>query len=173
MFPELEPFVPSAVCLSCDGCCRFSAPDSPWRPHVTPSERDRLAASDPSAEVASASPGGCACLTTRPDGETHVCRFFRPADHMCRVYAQRPFECRLYPFLLARRGRDVDVCAHLNCPFVQDQLGRPAYEAYTAYLRRYFADPRVLAELKAVPELAGDYTASEVELLTVFKVGGF
>lgn len=170
MFPDLTPFVPSHVCLSCNGCCRFNEPASPWRPRATGPERTLLTAADPAAGFEAPGGGACAGLPTTPDGETHICRFFRPADHICRVYPQRPFECRLYPFVLVRRGPALEVCAHLSCPFIQDHLGQPAYEDYTAYLRRYFASPRVREALQAHPGLAGAYDGFSVELMTVFTI---
>lgn len=39
MLQNFKQFVPSNVCLSCDGCCRFKQSDSRWRPHMTKEEQ--------------------------------------------------------------------------------------------------------------------------------------
>ena len=68
--------------MQCDGCCRFKAADSPWRPKLGAEEAKGLAARITQAGWLD------------DDGHIHtlrhcgqdLCRFFDPADHTCKVY---------------------------------------------------------------------------------------
>ena len=109
---SLKQFVPSEVCLKCDGCCRYKEANSIWRP-----------AGD--------------IKTVQTCGK-HLCEFLNGKDNTCGIYAKRPFECSLYPFILSKTPDAVKVYAHLGCPYVQDHLPRADFDAYAAYLKEFF-----------------------------------
>ncbi len=163
MFDDLRPWVPSRVCLACDGCCRFDSADSVWRPRVEPEERG-----DPA--LSAHGPAADGRLETAEYGGRTICIFFHPGARACAVYPHRPFECRLYPFLLTRRHGRLRLCVHLNCPFVEEFRGTASYRDYVAYLREYFrrADVRrvFLERKEAFPE-DGEWTEEVEEVLSL------
>ena len=168
MIDQLKQFVPSAVCLQCDGCCRFKAADSPWRPKLGAEEAKGLAARitqagwlDDDGHI----------RTLRHCGQD-LCRFFDPADHTCKVYDDRPFECALYPFVLSRSDAGVEVYVHLSCPYVQDAEASAMMEEYVAYLKGYFQTPPVLDFLKRNAALVHDYSPFLMELQHLFTIEG-
>ncbi len=171
MKEPLKQFVPSTVCLECDGCCRFKESDSDWRPHISPEEIAAVGASGLAAEIFSKHPfsaegrvqtAGCGA------GGEHLCAFFNPADSTCRIYGQRPFDCELYPFVLVRKANKTMVCVHLNCPHIQQTIGTPEYKQYVKYLQGFFQRPETLESLRKNPALAGDYPAYLRELKELF-----
>ena len=165
---QIRQFVPSEVCLQCDGCCRFKAADSPWRPKLGKEEAKGLAAIvtqkdwlDDDSHI----------RTLRHCGED-VCQFFNPGDHTCQVYSDRPFECSLYPFILSRSPQGVEVYVHLSCPFVQDTQGSTEFEEYKVYLKGYFQTAPVLDFLKRNAGLVHDYSPFLMELQHIFTIEG-
>jgi len=163
----LKQFVPSQVCLSCDGCCRFKDEDSQWRPRLGEDERrtGKLF-----KKVSAPQIDGQGFLKTVPCGIGHLCQFFNAKDHTCGVYGSRPFECALYPFILARTEGHFEVCVHLSCPFVQEHIGRDPFKAYVDYLKGYLARTETLVFLKKNLSLFQDYTAFRDELECLFTV---
>ncbi|MBI4309404.1 MAG: YkgJ family cysteine cluster protein [Candidatus Omnitrophica bacterium] len=148
----LKQFVPSQVCLKCEGCCRFQAADSIWRP-----KWDKKEFTDDNDYV-----------TTIVDCGRHLCRFFNKSDSTCRVYADRPFECVLYPFLLSRHVEGIKAYVHLACPYVQDHHSSAAFNEYVEYLRAFFTQPRTLDFLRGNSRLIHDYAPVENELRYLF-----
>ena len=154
MSPQLEQFVPSHVCLKCDGCCRFQGADSRWRPRYD--KREFVDADD--------------YVTTIVDCGKHLCRFLNKADSTCRIYADRPFECALYPFLLSRDEKGIDVYVHLACPYIQDMEQSVELKEYMTYLKQFFTKQETVDFLKNNKHLLGDYTPYLQEMLHVFKL---
>src|SRR5262245_56216916 len=117
MIEKLKQYVPSAICLECDGCCRFKEADSHWRPHVTSDEIQQIGASGLAAEIFAKHPFAEARISATECGAggEHLCAFFNSADSTCRIYGHRPFDCQLYPFVLVRKAPKVVVCVHMNC----------------------------------------------------------
>lgn len=162
-FPQ---FVPSRVCLSCDGCCRFPEPESFWRPRVMPEERLALADTVPTAEL-SRCVSRDGCLVTTPSGERHRCHFFSPDDHVCAAYDRRPFECQTYPVLVGWFDGALAAALHLSCPHVQDHWGSLVLADYGERLRAYFkgAEARhfLFRNAAALPDYSG--RQDEVDIL--------
>jgi len=154
MVPALKQFVPSSVCLKCEGCCRFQSAGSIWRP-----KWDRKEFTDDHDYV-----------TTIQDCGQHLCRFFNKADSACRVYNDRPFECVLYPFLLSKHPNGVKVYVHLACPYIQEKQADPALEHYVEYLRGFFAQQGTVDFLKRNSRLVHDYAPVENELRYLFDL---
>lgn len=150
----MKQFVPSSVCLKCDGCCNFQTADSIWRP-----KWDKREFIDDRNYV-----------TTIQDCGQHLCRFFNKADHTCRTYHDRPFECELYPFLLSKGAGGIKVYVHLACPYIQDHESDPALAEYVGYLRGFFAQAGTLDFLRRNTHLIGDYAPVQEELRHVFDI---
>ena len=76
---DLQQFVPSQVCLSCNGCCRFKDEASVWRPRPASDEieairKNGLAEKILGKEQSPLSPDG-RIKTVCSDAE-HLCSFF-------------------------------------------------------------------------------------------------
>ncbi len=154
MIKDLKQFVPSSVCLKCEGCCRFQAADSPWRP-----KWDKREFVDDKDHV-----------TTIRDCGDHFCRFFNKGEGTCRTYHDRPFECELYPFLLSRHVDGIKVYVHLACPYVQDHQGGTEVGEYVEYLKEFFQQPSTLDFLKRNDRLIHDYAPFEAEIQYLFTI---
>jgi Fe-S-cluster containining protein len=157
MTPTLKQFVPSQVCLSCEGCCRFLLSDSPWRPKTgeqeAPEGVDQLG-----------------YVKTTPQGEHHQCIFFSKKDGTCGIYSKRPFECALYPFVVSGTDHGVKVYMHLACPYIQEKEISPELQDYISYLQDYFKQPSTKAFLKSNRRLLHDYSPFENELKFLFNI---
>jgi uncharacterized protein len=167
---KLEQFVPSEICLQCDGCCRFKDKDSAWRPKIS------------GEEVARARELGLAekifnqgvvdkdnYIRTAPGCGEHFCSFFNSQDHTCAIYQARPFECELYPFVISRDAQGAGVYMHLNCPHVEANPGE-ATAAYVRYLKDYFAREDIRDFLTRNRGLIHDYSAYQDELQFLFPL---
>ncbi len=157
MITSLKQFVPSSVCLKCDGCCRFNLNDSPWRPKV--GEEELAQGIDKEGY-----------LQTIVQGNHHQCTFFNKKDNTCGVYSKRPFECALYPFIVSGHGGGVEVYMHLACPYIQDKESSPEIEEYVLYLRNFFEQPSTKSFLRSNSRLLHDYSAFKEELKFLFSV---
>ncbi|HBR15036.1 MAG TPA: hypothetical protein DD723_05780 [Candidatus Omnitrophica bacterium] len=173
MFEDFPQFLPSGICLSCDGCCRFKDRTSPWRPRVTNEERQEILSitEDRTEEnfTETSIQGLFYIKAVRGQGQA-PCVFLKLDENICRVYARRPLECRLYPFLLTKKGDEMVVCVHLSCPFVQEQRTTAGFERYVQDLERYFQKKRIRDFLKENPSLAWDYSAYEIEMEELFVI---
>jgi Fe-S-cluster containining protein len=165
---SLKQFVPSDVCLKCDGCCRYKEADSVWRPKLGQEEKAGL------AELITA--GGVLdkqgyIKTIQKCGE-HFCRFLNNTDNTCGIYTKRPFECSLYPFVLSRTPDAVKVYVHLSCPYVQDHLSHKDFQDYVAYLKEFFHRLDISDFLSRNQDMLHDYSAYVSELLYLFDLEG-
>ncbi|MDZ4242153.1 MAG: YkgJ family cysteine cluster protein [Candidatus Omnitrophota bacterium] len=189
----MKPFVPSQVCLSCDGCCRFKEDTSAWRPQVSAEEIAQMTRtlgsghtlardSAPRASARGTSPkladqvflktnvASDGRLKAIPHKDGCICTFFNPQHNTCGMYHARPFDCQLYPFLLTRRQGRAAVCVHLNCPYVQEKKDSAEFDAYAAYLREFFRRADVRDMLEKHPALIGDYSEYQDELQPLFEL---
>lgn len=169
----LKAFVSSRVCLSCDGCCRFKEPGTIWRPKLTDEETRQLQTS-PLAELIFQTDARDAnqFIRTKPGCGEHLCQFFNTDNHHCAIYNARPFECELYPFVMSRNAHGTALYVHLNCPFVQDQLGQDTIKTYEQYLYEFFRREDVRAFLLRNRAYLNDYSEYNDELLKVFDLEG-
>lgn len=182
MFPALKQFVPSSVCLKCDGCCRFKEENSSWRPKVVPEEVVQIQISGLAAEIFARNPflpdgprtgtvqGGHIQANACHGTEGFQCSFFKADDHTCRIFTKRPFDCQLYPFVLTREGGQPVLCVHLHCPHVQQTRFSPVFERYAEYLKDFFRRREVRDFLKENPTLVGDYALYRSELEVMFSI---
>ena len=163
---SLDQFVPSEVCLKCNGCCRYKDSSSPWRPKLGALDQTGLADLIVTGGVLDAQ----AYITTIQACGEHFCRFLKGEDNTCGIYTRRPFECSLYPFILSKTPDAVKVYVHLSCPYVQDHLSRARYDAYVAYLKEFFRREDVRGFLLGNQGMFHDYTIYAPELLHLFDL---
>ena len=166
MIHQLKQFVPSTVCLKCDGCCRFKDADSPWRPKAGQEDKKNLSV----LITAPNTLDDAGYITTIQSCGHHFCRFLNADDNTCQAYGQRPFECALYPFILSRNDQGIRLYVHLSCPYVQISENTPGYTTYISYLKNFFARPDVLEFLKRNQGMFHDYTPFAPELLQLFDL---
>lgn len=171
MIKNFKQFVPSSVCLKCDGCCRFKEADSRWRPHITQTERQEAAKPGLAQQVfAQHVIGPDQRINATPCGQGHICHFLDPQKNTCGIYHARPFECQLYPFLLGIEDGQKALFVHLNCPYIQEHFKSGAYEQYVQYLRQFFQQPSVRVFLEHNPSSFTDYSAYRDELDCLFVI---
>ncbi len=162
----LNQFVPSEVCLKCDGCCRYKEADSIWRPKLGQDDQEHLAALITGGDVLDDK----AYIKTIQSCGKHFCKFLNGADNTCGIYSERPFECSLYPFILSKTPDTVRLYVHLSCPYVQDHLGRPEYDTYVAYLYQFFHRTDMMKLLVRNQSMFHDYSPFAPELLHLFDL---
>jgi len=163
---ELKQFVPSEVCLKCDGCCRYKEPDSAWRPKLG-QEDQAILADQITGNIVLDSQGYV--KTIQACGK-HFCKFLNGADNTCGIYAKRPFECSLYPFILSQTYGAVKVYVHLSCPYVQDHLPGADFDAYVAFLKEFFSRTQIKEFLFRNRDMFHDYSSYAPELLYLFDI---
>jgi len=163
---SLKQFVPSEVCLQCDGCCRYKEADSIWRPKLGMRDQANLADLI-TGNIVLDSQGYV--KTIQACGE-HFCRFLNGADNTCGIYTKRPFECSLYPFIISQTPDAVKVYVHLSCPYVQDYLPRADFDAYVAYLKEFFRRAKTKEFLSRNKAMFHDYSPYASELLYLFDL---
>ena len=170
---EFEQFVPSEVCLKCDGCCRFKEPGTIWRPKLTQEEAAIVKTSGLAQKIFSTDTlDQNQFIRTKPGCGEHLCQFFNPEDHTCAIYQARPFECELYPYVVSRGENDTALYVHRNCPHVEANYQKPHMTQYNRYLRDFFNRPDVRGFLKRNREFLNDYSAYHNELEFVFLLEG-
>jgi len=162
----LKQFVPSEVCLKCDGCCRYKSADSIWRPKLGQGDRENLGTLI-NAQDTLDSEGYI--KTIQSCGE-HFCRFLNSKDNTCGIYTKRPFECSLYPFIISQESDALKVYVHLSCPYIQDHLPKDEYQKYVTYLKEFFDQPKTRAFLILNRSSFHDYGPYAPELLFLFDL---
>jgi Fe-S-cluster containining protein len=163
---SLKQFVPSEVCLKCDGCCRYKEADSIWRPKLGAKDQENLADQITGNFVLDAQ----GYIKTIQSCGKHFCRFLNGADNTCGIYTKRPFECSLYPFILSQAPDTVKVYVHLSCPYVQDHLPHADYDAYVAYLKEFFHRTDIREFLYSNKAMLHDYSSFAPELMHLFDL---
>jgi uncharacterized protein len=162
----LKQFVPSEVCLKCDGCCRYKEADSIWRPKLGMRDQESLADQITGNIVLDAQ----GYIKTIQACGKNFCRFLNATDNTCGIYTKRPFECLLYPFIISQTPYEVKVYVHLSCPYVQDHLPRADFDAYAAYLKEFFRRDDIREFLLHNKSMFHDYSPYAPELLYLFDL---
>ncbi len=151
----LRQFVPSDVCLACQGCCRFAEDNSVWLPCLLDEEiQDLLDKNIPPATITLDRK-----IVPKPkhDGDGFVCAFLNEQDSSCKIYGMRPFECQLYPFLIALRGKKVILTVDLNCPYIEKTVNTEAFKEYVRYLEAFLNAPAQVELLGNNPHIVQAY----------------
>lgn len=169
----INQFVPSEVCLKCDGCCRFKDPDTIWRPKMSDEEEALVKYSKLAQKVWSSDTlDSRRFIRTKPGCAEHLCRFFNAGDHTCAIYEARPFECELYPFVISRTPKGTGLYLHLNCPHVQENYRDPSMNAHIRYLKDFFKRTDVHDFVHRNRGHLNDYSEYKDELELVFHLEG-
>jgi len=163
---SLKQFVPSEICLKCNGCCRYKEADSAWRPKLGANDQQSLADLIIAGDVLDTQ----AYIKTIQTCGEHFCRFLNGVDNTCSIYTKRPFECSLYPFILSKTPDVVKVYVHLSCPYVQDHLPRAEFDAYVVYLKGFFRRMDIRDFLSQNNIMFHDYSFFAPELLHLFDL---
>ncbi|MBN2831106.1 MAG: YkgJ family cysteine cluster protein [Candidatus Omnitrophica bacterium] len=152
----IKQFVPSEVCLKCQGCCRFKELSSVWSPCLLDEEIISLIDKE-GIPAASLSIDRRLNLIPAENKEGFLCPFLKKGENKCQIYHMRPFECQLYPFLLSMRDKKILLTVDLNCPYVKDKIKSPEFNEYVDYLARYLNSPKQLCTLKENPQVIQAY----------------
>ena len=170
----LPQFVPSHICLACDGCCRFKDEHSSWRPKVSLEEMSQIDSQKKGlAEIVFAKESVASdgyLKTVQTQSQCH-CAFFNLEKNTCSIYSQRPLECQLYPFLLIKKDVGVVMGVHLNCPYIQQKRLTKSFDEYVVQLRKYFQKSEVIDFIRRNPALASDYSLYQEEIEDIFLLG--
>ena len=178
MFQNFPDYVPEQTCLSCQGCCRFNAVNSQWRPKISEEEIEDIHQTMESGRniYFSATVDQEHFLKTSEIPKSHQsmatcqCTFFDIENNKCKIYKQRPFDCRLYPFLLVEKNGAYFVGVHLNCPFIEKTRYQPVFKDHVEKLKQFFAQPDVLEYFKRNKFLAGEFAEYQHEIDCLFKL---
>lgn len=169
MLKDFQQYVPSEVCLKCDGCCRFKEEQSSWRPKAVVGEKDQGGLAEEIFSKDSLDQDGHIKTVPCHSGG-YQCSFFQPDGNSCGIYRQRPFECQLYPFILTKDNQETVMDVHLNCPYVQETRNTPPFNRYVLYLQGYFKKREVIDFIRNNPTLVGDYALYQHELERLFVI---
>ncbi|MBP7215906.1 MAG: YkgJ family cysteine cluster protein [Candidatus Omnitrophica bacterium] len=151
----IKQYVPSDVCLTCQGCCRFAAWDSVWSPCLLDEEIQEFIDKD--------LPPACITQTKKltpvplEGGGGYRCPFLEGSTNHCKVYTFRPFECQLYPFLLSMRNKKISLTVDPHCPYVVKTMHTPAFKEYVEYLTKTLNTARFRALLISNPQILQAY----------------
>lgn len=178
MFDQFPDFVPQNICLSCQGCCRFQNAASIWRPKVSEEEISLVQKrrKDFQNIYSSASVDSQHFVKAYEIPKPHQfpaecqCGFFDIEKNVCRIYQDRPFDCRLYPFLLLKKGRDIFLAVHLNCPYIEQTRYQKIFADQLTKLKDYFSGKDILEFLRRNQFLAGEYLEFLHEIDILFKL---
>lgn len=178
MFQNFPDYVPEQTCLSCQGCCRFDAVNSLWRPKISEEEIEDIHQTvDVGRKIyTSGTVDQEHSLKTSDIPKSHQstayckCAFFDIEKNKCKVYKQRPFDCRLYPFLLIKKSGAYFVGVHLNCPFIEKTRRQQMFKDHAEKLKGFFAQPDVLEYFKRHKFLAGEFAEYQHEIDCLFKL---
>jgi len=163
---SLKQFVPSKVCLQCDGCCRYKEADSSWRPKLGASDQKNLADILMAGDILD----NKAYIKTIQSCGAHFCKFLNASDNTCGIYTKRPFECSLYPFVISQTPLARKLYVHLACPYIQDNQPKVEFENYVVYLKEFFFSDEIKAYLKRQESMFHDYSLWAPELLYLFDL---
>lgn len=156
---NIPQFVPSDVCLKCEGCCRFDLTQSDWRPKIGESESEffsKESFDDQSMVKAVDREALCHCI------------YFDSNKNACKIYDGRPFECQLYPFLLMEEDDKAWIGLHLACPHIQDHLGSEVLKNFIQELQTYTQSLEFITFLSQNPSVFRDYSDYKDEIEKLF-----
>lgn len=158
---QCNQFVPQDVCRACKGCCRYAAKNTSWSPLFLFEEIVHLTENNivPACFFthAGVQRKHAARIDLVDDGEEIICPCFdRPANR-CKIYLHRPMDCRIYPFVLARRGKEAYLGVDEKCPYVQQSFGTGSAREYEIYLENVLESAEFLKLAQNNPEIIQDY----------------
>ncbi len=143
----IKQFIPSSVCLKCQGCCRFAEENSVWSVKLLEGERLRLKCANKTIPLKYSEKEG-----------NFYCSFLDKSNNKCQVYSNRPLECQLYPFLIHGKNKKASLAVDLNCPFVQKELKSKKIKDFALELASLLKTPAYQDILKNNPHIIQEYT---------------
>jgi len=164
-------FVPSGVCLACDGCCRFAEDKSCWSVKISSGEKKTIEGKKEVGKIfTKAVVDEEGFLSTISFDGNLICCFLNSENNTCGVYHARPFECQLYPFLLAKREEKNFIALHLSCPYIQDNRDAESLKSHTDYLENVFKEAAVVDFLEGYMDLFRNYSQFDSEIEYLFEI---
>jgi Fe-S-cluster containining protein len=177
LFQNFPDYVPEKTCLACQGCCRFNATNSQWRPKISEEEIDAVHQESAfGKKIFRGTVDHEHFLQTfdipkvQPYSAQCQCTFFDIENNRCKIYKQRPFDCRLYPFLLVKKDNAYFVGVHLNCPYIEKTRHEVPFTEQVEKVKKFFEQQHVLEYFKRNKLLAGEYADYQHEIDCLFKI---
>lgn len=171
--PTLYQIIPSAVCFSCDVCCRFLEADSRLAPIFTETEKARVVTDgvDPGLFRPQAD-GASAQIQLKHHDDFYICPFFNPETSHCTIYPIRPLDCQLYPFALmfSENGNEVVLGVDTLCPFGEKYFETEAFQRHIRDVIDYVESEAVTAQLIANWSLIGNYQETVIIVHTLAQL---
>jgi Fe-S-cluster containining protein len=161
----LKSFVPSEVCLACDGCCRYAEHDSVWSPLflfeeiLTLTQKNILPTclfTHPASR-----PGEAARINLIEEKGDFFCPCLSLPDNKCKIYSHRPLDCRLYPFLFLRRDGKAYLALDKKCPYARKNPGNDKLREDAAALGLFLRSPEAVRIFKENPRIIQEYPVSD------------
>jgi len=142
----MRQLVPEAICLKCQGCCRFRDPESIWSPNLLDDDMQALLKNSiPPFFILD---NKKIRLTHYQPQDNFICSLLDAGSNKCKAYAFRPFECRLYPFLINRSNTKVFLAVDTKCPFIKEKQQSQALKAHAQFLADFLSQPDFLKTLR-------------------------
>jgi len=164
---HLKQIVPSALCLTCDVCCRFPEETSFLAPFFMREEMARL---DSAAAPLFSSPHGSRIKLIH-HGDGCICPYFDPVTQYCGIYADRPLDCRLYPFALMRDAHGTVVLGlDTKCPYVQAHAQDRQMVRDTDDVAQFLESETIAARIVSHPALIGPFQDDVIVLRRLEKI---
>ncbi len=139
---EIKQVIPQEFCLQCCGCCRFSEPESVWKPHLLQEEKVAL---------------GEINIIANPVQDNYICQRLELQSNKCGIYNNRPFDCRFYPFLFSRKKGKFFLSLDTNCAYVSQKGKEAQFQRYINDFIEFVRGPHFLDILRRNPQLLQEY----------------
>ncbi len=139
---EIKQIIPQEFCLECQGCCRFSDPESAWKPHLLEEEKAAV---------------GEINIKANPAQDNFICQHLELKSNKCDIYNNRPFDCRFYPFLFNRKNGRFFLSLDTNCAYVSRNGPAQQFQPGVNDLLELVRGERYLDILRRNPQLFQEY----------------
>lgn len=165
-YADLPQIVPSALCLTCDVCCRFPEEDSFLIPYFTGDELAQMRAPELRFFPSRGTLGAKVRLI--PGEEGCRCPYFDPQTHHCQIYERRPLDCRIYPFSIMRETTgQVVLGIDTKCPFIQEHAEEIKNGEERNRVLSFLTSDPILEILISNPALIGRYQEDVIPLAPI------
>ncbi len=157
----IRQLIPEGVCLSCDGCCRFSQNPSVWSPLFLYEEIRELIQKDIVPSCVFSHEGGsgrqAARIGLEAQGDHFICSCFDADRAKCKIYPFRPLDCQIYPFLLARHEGQAVLAVDTRCPYIREHLEDVLTREYIVYLKKFLLSQAFKDIAAGEPQIFQEY----------------
>lgn len=138
MDTDIKQIIPSKICLSCDGCCRYSRRESSWSPLFLQKEIEELTQRGILPAALFCGDRKPSRINLVPFKDAWACPCFDQSGSLCRIYDDRPLDCRVYPFLFVLHEGAPALAVDLNCYYVREHLSGKDMEEQALMLEPLF-----------------------------------